>query len=118
MNPRPEGYFRKPTPYPRPATDRRPPPATPGPRVRSGMAFSLVLHVIVLGSLVQLAAHAPAPGRFDVFAADPADAAPEHAIAPSPTEPPRAIVVPPKGRLPQPVRSPVASARARASTPS
>jgi len=82
------------------------------------MAFSLVLHVIVLGSLVQLAAHAPAPGRFDVFAADPADAAPEHAIAPSPTEPPRAIVVPPKGRLPQPVRSPVASARARASTPS
>ena len=80
----------------------------------------MVLHVIVLGGLVHLAGLAPAPGRFDVFAADPVDAAPEHAVVQSPPEPPRLrpIVAPPKGRLPQPARSPVLSARARASAPS
>jgi len=65
--------------------------------------------VIVLGGLVHLAGLAPAPGRFDVFAADPVDAAPEHAVVQSVPEPPRPrpIVGPPKGRLPQPARSPV-----------
>jgi len=76
--------------------------------------------VIVLGGLVHLAGLAPAPGRFDVFAADPVDAAPEHAVVQSAPEPPRPrpIVGPPKGRLPQPARSPVFSARPRASAPS
>ena len=65
--------------------------------------------MIVLGGLVHLAGLAPAPGRFDVFAADPVDAAPEHAVVQSVPEPPRPrpIVGPPKGRLPQPARSPV-----------
>ena len=68
-----------------------------------------MLHVIVLGGLVHLAGLAPAPGRFDVFAADPVDAAPEHAVVQSVPEPPRPrpSVGPPKGRLPQPARSPV-----------
>jgi len=76
--------------------------------------------VIVLGGLVHLAGLATAPGRFDVFAADPVDAAPEHAVGQSAPEPPRPrpIVGPPKGRLPQPARSPVSSARPRASAPS
>jgi len=76
--------------------------------------------VIVLGGLVHLAGLATAPGRFDVFAADPVDAAPEHAVVQSIPEPPRPrpIVGPPKGRLPQPARSPVFSARPRASAPS
>ena len=76
--------------------------------------------MIVLGGLVHLAGLATAPGRFDVFAADPVDAAPEHAVVQSVPEPPRPrpIVGPPKGRLPQPARSPVFSARPRASAPS
>ena len=76
--------------------------------------------MIVLGGLVHLAGLATAPGRFDVFAADPVDAAPEHAVVQSVSElpRPRPIVGPPKGRLPQPARSPVFSARPRASAPS
>ena len=89
MNPTSGGYVRKPT--------RR-------PRFRPGLAFSVVLHVIVLGGLIHLSGLAPAPGRFDVFAADPVDAAPEHAVVQSAPEPPRPrpIVGPPKGRLPRP----------------
>jgi len=77
--------------------------------------------MIVLGSLVRLANLAPAPVRFDVFAADPIDAAPGHAVAHSaPAAPrPRPIAAPPKGHRPQPARSPVSSARApRANAPS
>src|SRR6266545_7664670 len=120
MSPTPAGCFRKPTPYPPRPTNRRPPRARRRPRFRSGLALSVVLHVIVLGSLVNVAGLTPAPGRFDVFAADPVDAAPEHAVVQSPPEPlrPMPIVNPPKARLPQPDRSPVLSARAPARAPS
>jgi hypothetical protein len=76
--------------------------------------------MIVLGGLVHVSGLARAPVRFDVFAADPVDAAPEPAVAQSPPEPPRPtpIVVPPKRRQPQSGRSQVASARTRANAPS
>ncbi len=120
MSPTPEGSFRKPTPYPRRSANRRPPQVPRRPRFRSGLALSVVLHLIVLGGLVQVAGFTPGPGRFDVFAADPVDAAPEHAVVPPPPEPlrPTPIVDPSKARLPRPDRSPVLSARAPASAPS
>jgi hypothetical protein len=77
-----------------------------------------VLHVIVLGALVRLAGFASAPGRFDVFAADPVEAAPEPFVVQSAPERPRPIVGPLKARLPQPDRSPVSFVRARPSAPS
>ena len=89
------------------------------PRFRSGLAFSVVLHLLVLGSLGRLAGLAPAPVRFDVFAADPVDASPRRAAAPSSAKPPRPrpVVAPPKRRLAQPARRPVSSVRAGASAP-
>jgi hypothetical protein len=83
------------------------------PLFRSGLALSVVLHVLVVGSLVRLANLAPAPTSFDVFAADPVDAAPRHAVARSSPEAPRPR---PKAASP-PSRPTVSSTRARASAP-
>jgi hypothetical protein len=82
------------------------------PLFRSGLALSVMLHVLVVGSLVRLANLAPAPTSFDVFAADPVDAAPPHTVVRSAPAPPRPHAAPPT-----PKRPPVASPRAHASAP-
>jgi hypothetical protein len=73
-----------------------------------------MLHVLVVGSLVRLANLAPAPTSFDVFAADPVDAAPQHTVVRSASAPPRPR---PHAAPPTPKQPPVASARAHASAP-
>src|SRR5919106_1024460 len=96
MNPTHEACLSKPRLYPRRGTRV---PATRRPR-SSGLTLSVVLHAIVLGGFVHFANLAPSPVPFDVFAADPVDAAPEHAVAHSPSAPPRPrpMTTPPRGR--------------------
>jgi hypothetical protein len=69
---------------------------------------------------VHLANLAPSPVPFDVFAADPVDTAPEHAVAQSPSAPPRPkpVTTPPRGRFSQTGRTRLSSATVPAPVPS
>jgi hypothetical protein len=119
MNPTTGGHFSKPTPHPRPRTGLGRDRLRTRPRCRSGLAVSGTLHLVVLVALLRVADLTPAPVRFDVFAADPIEAAAEHAVAEASPEPPRPrpTAALPKGRVLQSARPPVRSVRPRAAVP-
>ena len=75
-------------------------------RVRSGLAVSVLFHALVVVALARLAGLAPAPMRFDVFAAEPVEAKPEAVIA-QPAAP--AVATSKPVRPTRPARSPVVS---------
>jgi hypothetical protein len=78
-----------------------------------------MLHLVVLVALLRVADLTPAPVRFDVFAADPIEAAAEPAAVEASPEPPRPkpTAALPRARVLQSARPPLHSVRARAAVP-
>jgi len=79
-------------------------------RVRSGLAVSVLFHALVVVALARLTGLAPAPMRFDVFAAEPVEAKPEPVVAQlaAPAAQP-AVTTSQPVRPARPARSPVVS---------
>ena len=79
-------------------------------RVRSGLAVSVLFHALVVVALARLTGLAPAPMRFDVFAAEPVEAKPEPVVAQlaAPAAQP-AVATSQPVRPARPARSPVVS---------
>src|SRR5919106_2519010 len=113
MKPAPGGYPRKTTRSSRSPMGRRPRARRPQPRVGSGLVLSVLLHMMVVAALLPLADLATAPVKFDVFAAEPLDAAPEPAVVRSLPEAarPKSAIASRRSRPPRPARARVSRAR-------